>query len=73
MMELPVLEVFLFDFDGDLYGQEIEVEFIEHIREDMRFPDGEALKAQMAKDCDAARSVLAAVDAADKYARPEPA
>ena len=33
----PVLEVFLFDFDGDLYGREIEVEFIDFIRPDRRF------------------------------------
>ncbi len=33
----PVLEVFLLDFDGDLYGREIEVEFIDFIRGDRRF------------------------------------
>ena len=34
---MPVLEVFLFDFDGDLYGREIEVEFVDHIRADRKF------------------------------------
>ena len=47
----PVLEVFLFDFDGDLYGREIEVEFIDFVRGDAKFASAEALKEQMAKDC----------------------
>lgn len=61
----PVLEVFLFDFDGDLYGRDIEVEFIDFIRPDRRFDGMEALVAQMAKDCDKAREILAAVAADD--------
>lgn len=56
----PVLEVFLFDFDGDLYGREIEVEFIDYVRPDRRFDSIEALKEQMAKDCAKARELLAA-------------
>ena len=44
-----MLEVFLLDFDGDLYGREIEVEFIGFIRGDRRFDGIEALKAQMAR------------------------
>jgi riboflavin kinase/FMN adenylyltransferase len=59
----PVLEVFLLDFDGDLYGRRIEVEFIEHLREDLRFPDIDSLKAQMAKDCTRAAEILAAAPA----------
>jgi riboflavin kinase/FMN adenylyltransferase len=55
----PVLEVFLLDFDGDLYGREIEVEFVDFIRGDRRFEDIEALKAQMNKDCAQARQILA--------------
>jgi riboflavin kinase/FMN adenylyltransferase len=55
----PVLEVFLFDFDGDLYGREIEVEFIDFIRPDRRFDGAAALQAQMERDCDRAREVLA--------------
>ena len=55
----PLLEVFLFDFDGDLYGREIGVEFIDHIRADRRFDSVEALKAQMQRDCDRARAILA--------------
>lgn len=61
---MPVLEVFLFDFDGDLYGREISVEFIGFIRADRKFESAEALKAQMALDVAEARRMLAA--AADK-------
>ena len=55
----PVLEVFLFDFDGDLYGREIEVEFIDFIRPDRRFEGAAALQAQMDSDCARAREILA--------------
>jgi riboflavin kinase/FMN adenylyltransferase len=55
---MPVLEVFLFDFDGDLYGREIEVEFADFLRPDRRFDTVEALKAQMAADCARAREIL---------------
>lgn len=55
----PVLEVFLFEFDGDLYGHEIEVEFIEFIRPDRRFDNAQDLQAQMDKDCAQARESLA--------------
>ena len=59
----PMLEVFLLDFDGDLYGREIEVEFIGHIRGDRRFDGIEPLKAQMAHDCEQARVILEAAPA----------
>ncbi|MGD9829691.1 MAG: bifunctional riboflavin kinase/FAD synthetase [Hyphomicrobiaceae bacterium] len=58
---LPVLEVFLFDFSGDIYGRAIEVAFVEHIRPDRAFPDGDSLKVQIAADCAKARQILAAV------------
>jgi riboflavin kinase/FMN adenylyltransferase len=54
----PMLEVFLFDFDGDLYGREIAVELIAYIRADMKFDSAEALKAQIAKDCADAQVIL---------------
>ena len=56
----PILEVFLFDFDADLYGREIEVEFIGFVRPDQRFPDMAALKVQMDADCRRAREILSA-------------
>ena len=61
----PTLEAFLFDFSGDLYDQTIEVEFIDFIRPDETFASAEALAAQMDKDCETARAVLAGVAADD--------
>ena len=54
-----MLEVFLFDFDDNLYGREIDVEFIGFVRPDQRFPDMEALKTQMDRDCARSREILA--------------
>ena len=54
----PLLEVHLFDFDGELYGQRIEVEFVAKLRDEERFADLEALKAQMNRDAAQARGVL---------------
>lgn len=54
----PVIETFLFDFSGDLYGQEIELEFIEFLRDDEKFDHADALVAQMRADCERARLVL---------------
>ncbi len=59
----PVLEVFLFDFDDDLYGREIEVSFVAFIRSDRRFDTMEALMVQMTADCEKARQLLATAPA----------
>jgi riboflavin kinase/FMN adenylyltransferase len=64
----PVLEVFLFDFDGDLYGREIEVTFVGFVRPDQRFRDMEALKAQIARDCEMAAQILSETAADDPLA-----
>jgi riboflavin kinase/FMN adenylyltransferase len=56
----PVLEVFLFDFDGNLYGKRIEVSFVDFIRPDRRFEGMDALVVQMTQDCEKARQMLAA-------------
>jgi riboflavin kinase / FMN adenylyltransferase len=55
---MPVLEVFLFDFNGDLYGRDMEVEFIDFIRADRKFHSVDELVAQMDKDIAAVRAVL---------------
>ena len=52
------LEVFLFDFDDDLYGQEISVFFVERLRGEQRFPDLEALKEAIAADVARCREIL---------------
>jgi riboflavin kinase/FMN adenylyltransferase len=54
----PVLEVFLLAFEGDLYGREIEVEFIDYLRGDKHFGNIEDLKAQMSADCERAAAIL---------------
>jgi riboflavin kinase / FMN adenylyltransferase len=53
-----LLEPYFFDFNEDLYGQTIEVEFHAFIRGEAKFDNLEDLKAQMAKDCDQARVIL---------------
>lgn len=53
-----VLEVHLFDFDGDLYGKHIAIEPVAHIRDEAAFDDLDALKKQMFADADKARSIL---------------
>jgi riboflavin kinase/FMN adenylyltransferase len=54
----PLLEVFLFDFDGDLYGQTIDVAFIGWLRHEQKFDSVETLKRQIAADGAQARDVL---------------
>lgn len=55
-----LLEPYFFDFDGDLYGQTIEVALIEYLRAEAKFADLDALVAQMDADCARAREVLSA-------------
>jgi riboflavin kinase/FMN adenylyltransferase len=56
----PILEVHLFDFDEDIYGEYIHVDFITWLREQEKFDLVEDLVAQMGVDADNARSALAA-------------
>jgi len=58
--EEPVLEVHVFDFEGDLYGRHIEVQFVARLRDELKFPDLPALQRQMHRDAQAARRILAA-------------
>ena len=55
----PLLEVFVFDFSGDLYDKIVEVTFVDFIREELKFDRVEALVEQMDRDSAAARRVLA--------------
>jgi riboflavin kinase/FMN adenylyltransferase len=55
-----LLEPYFFDFKGDLYGQEIEVALHHFLRPEMKFDFLDALKAQMAEDCEQARNLLSA-------------
>jgi riboflavin kinase/FMN adenylyltransferase len=54
----PLLETYLFDFAGDLYGQEMTVEFAGFIREEAKFDSLDALVAQMNRDSEQARALL---------------
>ncbi len=54
-----LLEAYVLDFDGDLYGQAVKVRFVERIRPEERFDSVEALVEQMGRDVEAARAVLA--------------
>ena len=56
----PLLEVFLFDFKGDLYGASLDVAFIAFIRDEVKFDGIEALVRQMDDDSTKARAALAA-------------
>ena len=55
----PLLEAHLFDFEGDLYGRRIEVEFVAKLRDELKFDDLPALVAQMDRDAAEARAILA--------------
>jgi len=55
----PLVEAYLIDFEGDLYGEPAQVSFEEWIRPQRAFDDLGVLAAQMAEDVDAARRVLA--------------
>ena len=55
----PLIEVNLFDFDGDLYGKQIHVRFIDRIRDEEKFKGLEELKAQLEQDREKAKQILA--------------
>ncbi|MFM5953093.1 MAG: bifunctional riboflavin kinase/FAD synthetase [Novosphingobium sp.] len=57
---VELLEPHFFDFSGDLYGQEIEVEFHHFLRPEAKFDTLDALTAQMERDCVQARGLLGA-------------
>lgn len=56
------VEAHLFDFDEDLYGARMRVGFVRRIRAEQKFDGLDALKAQIARDADAARAALATLD-----------
>ena len=56
----PLLEVHIFDFDEEIYGEYIHVDFIERLRNEEKYEKVDDLVAQMHRDADNARSILAA-------------
>ncbi len=55
----PLLEAHLFDFDGDLYGKTIRVEFIQKLRDEQKYDDLDSMVLQIHQDAKQARAVLA--------------
>jgi riboflavin kinase/FMN adenylyltransferase len=55
-----LVEAYLLDFSGDLYGQTLRVAFLERLRGEKRFDSVDELVAQMRRDVDAAREITSA-------------
>jgi len=55
----PNVETYLLDFDRNLYGQEVKIEFVARLRDEMKFPSVEALVEQIGRDIMEARKLLA--------------
>lgn len=56
------LEVYLFNFEGDIYGQRMSVGLVEYLRPEIEFRTVEALVSKMGEDCEAAHESLAELD-----------
>ena len=54
-----VLEFHLFDFDRDLYGEDVELRFLQYLRSEQKFENLAGLREQIARDVEAARSIFA--------------
>jgi riboflavin kinase / FMN adenylyltransferase len=59
--ERRTLEVHMFDVDADFYGDRVDIAFVARLRDTVRFPNPEALVAQLHRDADAARHALTAL------------
>lgn len=59
------VEVFLFDFTGDLYGRELRIFFIERLRNEQTYPDAETLRSAIAADVARCRAILGAATLRD--------
>jgi len=68
--DTALLEVHVFNFDGDLYGQHVHVDFVAKLRDEQRFDSLQALTEQMDRDADEARQILTAqIDQAELTSR----
>jgi riboflavin kinase / FMN adenylyltransferase len=54
-----LIETYLIDFDGDLYGRELRIDFLQRLRGEKLFPSVETLTEQIAKDVQQAREICA--------------
>lgn len=57
-LEQPVVETHLLDFEGDLYDQQLTLQFVDRLRDEVRFDSVDELLTQIGADIDAARDVL---------------
>ena len=57
---LRTVEAFILDFDGDLYGETVTLEFVQRLRDELAFPDSAALVEQMRADVELTRATLGA-------------
>jgi riboflavin kinase/FMN adenylyltransferase len=57
--EKRAVETHLLNYQGDLYGKEMRVEFVKKVRDEQRFPSAEALKIQMERDVQEVEAILA--------------
>lgn len=53
-----LLEVYCYDFDGDLYGRHLEIDFLHWLRDEVKFPDVETMRQQIANDAEKGREWL---------------
>jgi riboflavin kinase / FMN adenylyltransferase len=65
---VPLLEVFIFDFDAAIYGSRVAVEFLHKLRDEERYPDLDALTRQIRADVAAARAWFARSERAPELA-----
>jgi riboflavin kinase/FMN adenylyltransferase len=63
-----LVEAYLLDFDGDLYGSTLRIDFLERLRGERRFEDPDALVEQMHRDVERTRAVVGAQPAAGRSA-----
>lgn len=64
------VEANIFDFEGDLYGRTLRVAFADFIRPELKFDGIDAIRVQIASDCEAARTLLAGLAPGDLCAPP---
>ncbi|MFI4968618.1 MAG: bifunctional riboflavin kinase/FAD synthetase [Lysobacterales bacterium] len=65
----PLLEAHLFDFDGDLYGRRIEVEFVQKLRDEEKFDDLDAMVRQIDRDAQEAKEILGVLPMTSSFRR----
>ena len=68
--EKVIVEVYIFDFSGDIYSHMLRVALVQHLRPERKFDGLPAIRAQIAKDCQTARDILDAIADGDVRGRP---